>query len=282
MNPRLTTGLKRIHWHTQIEASFNTNKGSVMDLGIRGKVALVTACSSGLGAAIADRLAQEGAHLVLFARNADSLAALADDLRHRHGADVTVCVGDMTCAQDVQGLAAQIVQRHGGLDLLVLNSGRPPLKMQTVMQETDPERWAQAHAVQFQGPLRVVQAMVPLMAGRSQCRIVGVTSASVKQPMPMHALSTVYRASVAALLKHLANELAPQGITVNMLLPGSIGTQALTASYNSDERKHQVPLRRLGTPEEFAAVVAFFCSSPAGFITGASLQVDGGMVAALQ
>lgn len=253
-----------------------------MDLGIRGKTAIITACSSGLGLSIAQRLAAEGCNLVLFARSADKLENLASTLAKEHGIQVIAVPGDMTIEQDIVRLTKQTEDIFGGPDILVLNTGRPPLKMTTVLGETDSNRWDAAYNTQLLAATMVVRIVVPKMIGRGWGRIVGVTSASVKAPMPNHALSTVYRAGVTALLKHLANEVAQHQITVNTVQPASIGTEALTSSYDMKERVKRIPLGRIGTPEELAAAVAFYASQHAGFITGTSLAVDGGMAGNLQ
>ncbi len=252
-----------------------------MDLGIRGKVAIVTASSDGLGKAIAERMAQEGCNLVLFARSKDKLEATAQDLAKRFDVRTLAVAGDMSKAGDVDRLRASVESTFGALDILILNTGRPPTKMRTVLEETDDDRWNTAYETQLRGALLVTRKIVPMMLGRGWGRVVGVTSASVKQPMPKHALSTVFRAGVAGLLRHLANEVADQGITVNMVMPASVGTEALVGNYDPAERIKMVPMRRLGTPEELAAAAAFFASDLAGFTTGASLQVDGGMTAGL-
>jgi len=253
-----------------------------MNLGIGNKVALVTACSGGLGAAVCHQLAEEGCELILFSRNLDKLNALSSELQATHKVRVHVVSGDMTSEADLLKLKSFLLEKFGGLDILILNTGRPPLKMKTVLEENDMTRWQNAHDTQLWAPIMLTQHIVPLLIGRENPRIVAVTSATVKQPMKNHALSTVFRAGVAGLMRHLANELAQHGITVNMVLPASIATPALTGSYDMSERITQLPLKRLGSPKELATAVAFFCSKDAGFITGASLQVDGGMVGALQ
>lgn len=247
-----------------------------MDTGIAGRTAIVTGASRGLGFACARALAQEGARLVLFSRSPEPLDKAAADLRSETGADVVTVAGDMTGADDVARLAAAA----GTPDILVLNTGRPPLRLQEVLAETDQERWTHAHETQLKGGVQVASAIAPLMVTRGRGRIVAITSASVKQPMPHHGLSTIYRAGLTAYLKHLANETAASGVTVNMVCPGSIGTEGFLASFDVSERIKSVPVRRLGTPDELAAAVVFFASEKAGFITGASLQVDGGMNAA--
>jgi 3-oxoacyl-[acyl-carrier protein] reductase len=253
-----------------------------MDLGIRNKVAVVTASSGGLGRAIATRLAEEGCRVVLFARSTDKLEEAAADMRHRFGTEVLAVTGDMANEEDVDRLLEEVKQAFGGPDILILNTGRPPLGMQTVLEENDNTRWEQAYRTQLWGAVIVTRKIVPAIAARGWGRVVGVTSASVKQPMPNHALSTIYRAGVTGMLKHLANEVAAQGVTVNTVGPASVGTEALTTSYNVADRLHRIPVGRLGKPEELAAAVAFLASDLAGFITGASLHVDGGMVGSLQ
>lgn len=252
-----------------------------MDLGIRGKVAIVTGGSAGLGEAIADHLAAEGCRIALVARSPERLHAAAARLRSRHGVDVLAIAADITQTADVLRLRDAVEQTFGGPDILVVNTGRPPAKMAAVLDETDDARWEQAYNTQLRGAIVVSRSIVPALVARGWGRVIAVTSASVKQPMSKHALSTVYRAGVTALLKHLANEVAAQGVTVNMVCPASIATPALVSSYDVSERVAEVPMRRLGRPEELAATVAFLASVPAGFITGASIQVDGGMVAAL-
>ena len=252
-----------------------------MDLRIRDRVAVVTGASAGLGQAIAERLAQEGCRLVLGARGAQRLEDTARGLRERHHVDVHAVAGDMTRKADVARLREETQRRFGGADILVLNTGRPPLPMAAVLAENDPQRWEQAYRTQLLSVVQVVGALVPDLVARGWGRVVAVTSASVKQPMPDHALSTVFRAGVTGLLKHLANEVAASGVTVNMVCPASVATPGLVGSYDVAARAAQVPMRRLGRPEELAAAVAFLASDLAGFTTGASLQVDGGMVASL-
>jgi 3-oxoacyl-[acyl-carrier protein] reductase len=251
-----------------------------MDLGIRGRRALLVGGSSGIGLAAAETLAREGARLVLFSRDAARLDTAARHLREAADAEVACIPGDMCIAADVARLVAQL-RATGGYDILVLNSARPPSPMREFLEETDEGRWTEAYETQLRGVLAVLRAVAPILVERGWGRIVAITSASVKQPMPRHALSTVFRAGVTAALKHLANELAPKGVTVNSVCPASVLTPLFAAHNDSDARRRLVPMQRLGKPEEVAATIAFLASEQAGFITGASLQVDGGMVAAL-
>jgi 3-oxoacyl-[acyl-carrier protein] reductase len=252
-----------------------------MDFCIAGKTAIVTAASRGLGAACAEALAAEGCRVVLFSRSAAPLEATASRLRAAHHAEIIAVSGDMREAADVARLVSTAQSAFGGPDILVLNTGRPPTPMGEVLEEKDPARWEEAYRTQLWAAIQVLSSVAPLMVERRWGRIVAVTSTSVKQPMPKHSLSTVFRAGLTGYLKHLANETAASGVTVNAVCPSSVGTEALRSSYNMDERIGRVPMRRLGKPEELAAAVAFFASEGAGFITGASLQVDGGLTGSL-
>lgn len=253
-----------------------------MDLRIRGKVAVVTGSSGGLGHAVALRLAEEGCKLAMFARSADKLEAVARDIGERFGVEVLPVCGDMTKEQDVERLVAEVKRAYGAPDILVVNTGKPPSKMRPILEEKDDARWDEAYRVQLGAAILLTRKIVPMMIGRGWGRVIGVTSASVKHPMPNHALSTVYRAGITGLMKHLANELAPQGITVNTVGPASIATDGWLLSYNPNERAKTLPVRRMGKPEEFAALVAFLASDLAGFMTGAAYYVDGGMIASFQ
>lgn len=252
-----------------------------MDLGIAGKLAIVTASSAGLGDAVARALAAEGVHLALFARSEDQLRANAAEIEARYRVRALAVAGDMRSRKDVENLVARVTREFGGPDILVLNTGRPPLPTRDVLEETEDERWEEAYRTQLWGSILVARIVVPLLAQRGWGRVIAITSASVKQPMPRHGLSTVFRAGVTGLMKHLANEVAAKGVTVNSVCPASIATDSLGRSYDFSERIKHVPVGRMGRPEELGATVAFLASDRAGFITGASLQVDGGMVASL-
>jgi len=252
-----------------------------MDLGIAGKVAVVTASSSGIGKAVAQALAAEGVKLVLFSRSADLLRATAAEIEKQHDVPVLAVPGDMRSPADVERLVSALQQKFGAPDILILNTGRPPRALRKVLDETDDERWEDAYQTQLRAAVLVASRIVPLIVERGWGRVIAITSASVKQPMLQHGLSTVFRAGVTAYMKHLANEIAARGVTVNTVGPGSIDTPTPRTSEYMAERLRRVPMGRLGRPEEFAAMVAFLASNHAGFITGANLHVDGGTVASL-
>lgn len=251
-----------------------------MDLGIKGKTALVTASSGGMGRNIAHTLASEGANVALFARSADKLETVAEELRAQYGVRALAVTGDMRSAESIDALMSAIGRDFGELDIAVLNSGRPPTPLRATLDETDPQRWDEAYQTQLFATIQVAQRVHSLMTRGG--RIIAITSASVLHPMPHHALSTVFRAGTTAYLKHLANEVGARGITVNCVAPALIetphrsGSAAYTPEQAEARRKMNV-LGRMGRQDELCATVAFLASSHAGFITGTTLRVDGGM-----
>jgi 3-oxoacyl-[acyl-carrier protein] reductase len=251
-----------------------------MDLEIRDKRAVVIGGSSGLGYAVCERLAAEGVNLLVFARDATRLARCRDELQAAHGVRVDTCAGDITQEDDIDRLA-RAAREDGGAQILVLNTPRPPSPLRDFLQENEPERWEQAYQQQLHGALLVLRKLTPLLASTGWGRVVAITSASVKQPMPRHAVSTIFRAGVQAALKHLAMELAAQGVTVNAVAPATVLTPTFSTFHNLEQRIEAVPLKRAGKPEELAAVVAFLASEHAGFITGETIQLDGGQTRAL-
>jgi 3-oxoacyl-[acyl-carrier protein] reductase len=250
-----------------------------MDLGIAGKTAIVVGGAGSLGLAVSNRLAAEGVNLILFQRTQATLDAAATQLRATHGINVRTVAGDMTQVADVEKLRS--AAKGHGVDILIVNSARPPMPMRDVLDENEDSRWAEAYNGQLLSAILLVRAIVPILVERRWGRVVAITSASVKQPMPHHSLSTVYRAGLTALMKHLANEIADKGVTVNCVCPASVLTDGLKRDWNLAERIARVPMKRLGTTDEFSSAVAYLASVPAGFITGASLQVDGGMTGSL-
>ena len=245
-----------------------------MNLGIAGKVALVTASSQGLGKAVAHALAAEGVRLMLFARSEPALRSTAAEIEKQHNVPVLAVPGDMRSEADVDRLVTELQQKFGGVDILVLNTGHPPKPRREVLQETEDARWEEGYRTLLWGVILVARKVVPLLLDRGWGRVIAITSASVKHPMPRHGLSTVFRAGVTGYMNHLANEIAPKGVTVNTVCPGSIDTNHKSGN-ESSERLKLVPIGRLGRPEEFAATVAFLASDYAGFISGTSLHVDG-------
>ncbi|NDZ18841.1 3-oxoacyl-ACP reductase [Variovorax sp. WS11] len=256
-----------------------------MDLGIRGKLALVTASSGGMGMNIAHTLAAEGANIVLFARTEDKLQAVAKEIRERHGVEATAVAGSMAEKADIARLAGRL-DALGGVDILILVSGRPPNPLRPTLDEDDLARWDQAYQSQLRNVIQVANGIAPQMLGKRWGRIIAITSASAKEPMAVHALSTVFRAGVTAYMKGLANEIGSSGITVNCVAPALIDTSHRTgsAAYTPEQaakRKTLTPLGRMGTQEEICGVIAFLASQQAGFVTGSTIAVEGGMLGSL-
>ena len=251
-----------------------------MDMGIRGKRALVIGGSTGLGLACCSAFAAEGANVAIFARNPDRLNVAVESLSADYKVRVEGFSGDITSHQDVRSLRDWVAQT-GGVDILVVNTPRPPSPMRNFLDETDDARWEQAYVDQLQSALFVLRELTPLLLGKGWGRVIGITSASVKQPMPRHAISSIFRAGVQAALKHLVEELAPHGITVNVVAPATVLTPTFSQFHNLEARVAAIPLKRTGTMAELGGTVAFLASRYAGYITGETIQFDGGMTRSL-
>lgn len=259
-----------------------------MDLQLRGKVALVTASSKGLGRAVATALAGEGAAVAIVSRSRENIEAAADEIRQTTGAEVLPLVGDVANAGGPEAMVAATVERFNRLDILVCNAGGPP---GGDFMDLDDHAWAQAFELTLMSVIRLVRAAIPHFERAGGGRIVNVASSSIRQPIPGLVLSNVYRPALAGLFKHLSAELASRGILVNTVAPGRIATErvesidrarAARKGVTPEEVRRQVeatiPLGRYGEPEEFARVVAFLASGANTYVTGQSIIVDGGMV----
>lgn len=251
-----------------------------MDLGIKGKRAVVIGGSAGLGLAASAALAAEGVNLAIIGRTESTLQDTAADLARCHRVEVAGHAADITRRSDILALAAKL-KAAGGFDILVLNTPRPPSPMRDFLDETEDDRWDAAYRDQLQAALTVLRMLVPQMLGRGWGRIIGITSASVKQPMPRHAISSIFRAGVQTALKHLVDEVAPHGVTVNAVAPATVITPTFSQFHDLQARIAAIPLKRAGTPEELGGTVAFLASQQAGFLTGQLLQLDGGMTRSL-
>jgi len=240
-----------------------------MDLGLRGRVALVTAASKGLGRASAIALAEEGAQLVICARGEEALreteAAIAAV------SDVLAIVADVTEPDAPQRLVGAAVERFGRLDVLVPNAGGPPPGRAL---ELDDDAMLAALNANLLTSIRLVRAAVPHMRGEKWGRICCITSYSVVQPLDYLALSNTARTALWAWAKTAAADLVPDGITLNLACPGPHATDRMLALGGS-------PDGRMGDPADFGKVVAFLCSQPADFVNGVALVVDGGETRAL-
>ena len=243
-----------------------------MDLGIAGRVALVTAASKGLGRASALALAEEGCKVVICARGEEALRSTAADIEAA-GGEVHAVVEDVTAPDAPARLVAGAVERFGGLDIVVGNAGGPPPGR--ALDVTD-DGIAEAVNANLTTSVRLARAAVPLMRTGGWGRICFITSASVKQPIPTLALSNLARTGLWAWTKTAAQDLFDDGITVNMACPGSHDTDRIRTLMASGNFSGPI-----GDPADFGKVVAFLCSDAAKFISGTAVQVDGGRVAGL-
>jgi 3-oxoacyl-[acyl-carrier protein] reductase len=262
-----------------------------MDLGLKGRVAIVVAASAGLGRAVAVELAREGAELAICARRAAELEKTATAIRQAGGREAFWQVCDVTDYPAVQKFVAAVEKKFGRVDICVTNAGGPPSKK---FLEISIEDWRAAVELTLLSAVYFAREVLPLMRKNRWGRLLTITSLSVKQPIDGLLLSNSIRAAVTGLARTLANEFGPDGITVNNVCPGYTLTDrlneladkaALSAGISREkifERwSQQVPLGRLGRPEEFAALVAFLASERASYINGTTIAVDGGFVKSL-
>ena len=256
-----------------------------MDLGLAGKVALVAAASKGLGKASALALAREGARVAICARTTADLEAAAAEIRAETGAEVLAVPADLSTAAGISGVVAATAGRFGGIDVLVNNSGGPPRGGFADLTDDD---WRQAFEVVTLNFVRFVREVAPYMRRQRWGRIVSIQSSTVKQPVGGLDLSNGTRPGVAGLMKAITPELARDGITINLVLPGSFLTDRILGPAGADrqavvaERQawaaSVIPVGRLGEPIELGNLVAFLASERASYITGAVYQVDGGSI----
>jgi 3-oxoacyl-[acyl-carrier protein] reductase len=259
-----------------------------MDLGIRDKVALVSGGSSGLGLAVARALLNEGARVALNGRDPQKLSLAVDHLRASSPAyRVERFPADVSDARDCAQLVQAVHQALGGPDILLCNAGGPPAGP---FEAHSPEQWQQALALSLLSAIHLCRAAVPYMRAARWGRILCLASVAARQPAQSLILSTTARAGVLGFAKALADEVAADGITVNVVCPGYFGTDRLrelaevrgkasgkTVEQVLAEMGQAVPIRRIGDPDELAAAVAFLASEPARYVTGTVLSVDGGM-----
>ena len=256
-----------------------------MDLQLKGKTALLTGASRGLGFATAKTLAHEGARVAINSRNPEHLAAARDELRET-GAEVIILPGNVTDPQTPQRLVDETLAAFGGLDLLFTNAGGPP---PSPFEEIGEETWQHAVDLSFMSHVRLIRAALPALRKSSAASVLTVTSISVKQPIPNLVLSNSVRAATAGLTKTLALELGPDGIRFNSILPSWTDTERVaqlledradqkgtTVQEEIQKQNQQSPLGRMATPQEFANAAAFLLSPAASYITGVLLTVDGG------
>jgi len=262
-----------------------------MDLGLRGKVALVAAASRGLGRAVALELGAAGAKLVLCARGSDDLTAAKEFISTCTGVDVHTVVADLTRREHIELVTTEAMAKFGQVDILVTNAGGPPAG---VFENHTWEAWERAVNLTLRSVIELTRAVLPGMRSRKWGRIVNINSIAAKQPVENLMLSNSIRAAVTGFARTLANEVATSGITVNSILAGYTRTDRVEQLADATAAKEgiksadvlarferEIPMKRLGEPTELAALAAFLASDRAGYITGQSIAVDGGWIKGL-
>jgi 3-oxoacyl-[acyl-carrier protein] reductase len=262
-----------------------------MDLGLKGKVALVAAASRGLGRAVAAELAAEGAALVICSRSAETISQTATEIATATGAEILALPCDVSKADEVARLVQSGSERFGHLDILVTNGGGPPAGP---FESFSQEAWEAATRLTLFSAVELARQVLPGMKARGWGRILNITSIAVKQPVDNLILSNSLRAAVTGFARTLANEVASFGVTVNNIMPGYTRTerieelsrmmaekQGITPAEFIARWEQEIPMRRLGEPREFAALAAFLVSERASYITGTSIPVDGGWIRSL-
>lgn len=245
-----------------------------MDLGIEGRVALVTGASTGLGFAIASALAAEGARVAITSRSGQRIEAAAKKIGARG------YIHETSDIPRVPALVALVEQQIGPIDILVTNTGGPPANPDPL--DYSDAQWEAAYRDLVLAPMALVQRVLPGMRERKWGRILNCSSSAVREPIPNIMLSSAHRSATLAAFKTLARHVAADGVTVNSVLPGRIATQRivdLSGSLQAAQKAAatEIPAGRLGRVDEFGAAAAFLCSEPAGYITGVALLVDGGL-----
>jgi 3-oxoacyl-[acyl-carrier protein] reductase len=257
-----------------------------VDLGLRGKVALVVASSKGLGCAVAQELATEGASIAMCARGEDHLNRARDDITRTRSVDVIAIAGDVSNPDDVERIANTALDHFGHVDVLVTNAGGPP---SAKFESISPDMWQKTVDQTLMSAINLTRILLPQMRQRRWGRIINITSITVKQPVEGLMLSNSIRAAVTGFARTLANEVARDGITVNNILPGYTRTErveqlaeaiaerdGISAADARARWESEIPMGRLGETHEFAALAAFLASERASYITGTSITVDGG------
>jgi len=246
-----------------------------VNLGLRGRTAIVCGASAGIGLACAESLAEEGANVAMLARRRDLLEREAERL------GALAVRGDVTNARHLEQLVDRTLEAFGGIDVLVLNSGGPP---RTRALDASDEQVEEAVTLLLLSAVRLVRLCRPALEASEHGRILAITSSAVKEPIDNLALSSAVRPGLVGWLKLLSRELGPSGITVNAIAPGRVDTDRIREVYpegpTEDDLK-AIPLRRLGAPREIADVVCFLASDRAAYVTGTTFAVDGGLLRGL-
>jgi 3-oxoacyl-[acyl-carrier protein] reductase len=262
-----------------------------MDLGLRGRTALVGGASSGLGRASAERLAAEGCRLALWSRGGEMLEQAAAEIRRAHSVEVTTIAGDGADVATAAVVAAEAQKALGRVDIVVLNAGGPPAAAAT---QTDPSEWRRSFQLLAITPIELATLLLPRMRERRWGRIVSILSSGIRVPIPELVYSGACRSALAAWLKTISLEVMADGVTVNGVLPGRLDTARVawldqaraerTGTTAEDVRasfERAIPAGRYGDPDELGAYVAWLCSDLARYQTGTFVPIDGGSLRAL-
>jgi len=257
-----------------------------MDLGLKGKVVLVSGGSMGLGKAVALEMGREGARVAIGSLDDAYLAAAAKEVREKTGAEVIAVPADVSDPAQAKGFVRKALEHFGTVDILVNNAGGPP---SVGFLDIDDNLWEYGFRLNLLSTIVMTREAVPVMKEKKWGRIINMTSISVKQPIDGLMLSNTIRSGVIGFAKTLSNELAPFNVTVNSVCPGyTLTDRVRNLAKTIAERENTtpeavigqweatIPMKRLGTPEDFAALVTFLASEQAGYITGAAIQIDGG------
>jgi 3-oxoacyl-[acyl-carrier protein] reductase len=258
-----------------------------MDLGINGKRALISGASQGIGRAIAEALAAEGVRVILCSRNGDKCAAIAQEISQKYDVEAHGIACDLSDPEAIDAVAGFAQETFGGIDILVNNTGGPPFG---AISQVEPETWQAQFEAMVLSIFRLTGHLLPGMRERQWGRVLIISSTGVVEPIPELGISNTLRVSIANWAKTLSFEVASDNVTVNMLMPGRIGTERLDQFYKVNmERTGRaleevkadvasvIPMGRVGRVEEFAALAAFLAGENAGYITGTATAIDGGL-----
>lgn len=275
-----------VYEHPEEYVTIGFKKDTLMDLNLAGKVFMVAASSKGLGFAIAEALAREGAHVSMGSRTPSSIVAAADLLAEKYGVKTRGFVLDASSGSSIEQWTRGTLDVFGRIDGLVVNAGGPAQGMFDNLTDSD---WTEAFELSLMSAVRMIRNVLPTMKKQGSGSILTLTSSSVREPIDVLVLSNVFRSGVLSLVKSLSVELASFGIRINNLIPGMIATDRMQANdvFTAEKRgvdleKHikarqaAIPMGRYGAPDEFASAAAFLLSDAASYITGTSLIVDGG------
>ncbi len=258
-----------------------------MDFGIRGKTAIICGASRGLGYACAAALAEEGTNIIMNSRDFDRIFSAARSISERYGVETVPVAADALHADTPEKLVKAAIDRFGGVDILITNTGGPE---PGVFSDLGDDAWEQAFHLTLMSAVRMIRASLPTMIARGWGRIINLASISVKQPIPGLLLSNSLRSAVVGMAKTLSQEVAAKGVTVNTIATGTFETERIRAilvdravrqGVSEDVTRAAqiaaIPMGRLGRPEELASVAAFLASEKSSYVTGATIQIDGGM-----